>query len=46
VVVDAELGASRLGLARELAQLLRYDWIPLERFTAGQVTELARLTRA
>jgi magnesium chelatase subunit D len=46
VVVDAELGASRLGLAREFAQVLRYDWIPLERFTAGHVTELARLAGA
>jgi magnesium chelatase subunit D len=45
VVVDAEVGAARLGLAREIATALRCDCVSLDSFDAQRVAEFARSTR-
>jgi magnesium chelatase subunit D len=44
VVVDAELGAARLGLAREIATALGCDCVALDSFNAQRVAEFARST--
>jgi magnesium chelatase subunit D len=46
VVVDAELGSARLGLAVETARALRCECVSLERFESQTITELARRARA
>jgi magnesium chelatase subunit D len=46
IVVDAELGAARLGLAREIAGVLRCDCVPLGSFDAQRAAAFARATRS
>jgi magnesium chelatase subunit D len=46
IVVDAELGAARLGLAGEIAGALRCDCVSLNSFDAQQVAAFARSTRS
>jgi magnesium chelatase subunit D len=46
IVVDAELGAARLGLAREIAGALGCDCVSLESFDAPRVADFARSTRS
>jgi magnesium chelatase subunit D len=45
IVVDAELGSARLGLAREIAGSLGCDCVPLASFDAQRVATFARSTR-
>jgi len=45
IVVDAELGGARLGLAGEIAGALRCDCVPLGGFDAQHVAAFARTTR-
>jgi magnesium chelatase subunit D len=46
IVIDAELGAARLGLAREIAGALRCDCVSLGSFDARGVAEFARASRS
>jgi magnesium chelatase subunit D len=46
VVVDAEHGAARLGLAREIAGALRCECVSLDTFDAQRVADFARSTRS
>ena len=46
IVVDAELGSARLGLAGEIAGALRCDCVPLANFDAQRVATFARSTRS